>query len=266
MGIFDKKYDIEKDRLRVVFNIQSKSYDVYYGSTLLSYSKLNRKSRKYIENENHKLRTNDELLNYEIEKVMTKKRFDKLKSLGYSCDSFEYLGPVNGTMSKEIETLLNKLVMEEDVLLGIHRIGSDDSIEKIEDILKNGLKITGHFGVVGEEYKALKNNVGYYPNNKTIIKELMYADNYKNSRGSILVRIPDEDLRGKLFVVDENGETRLNPKYIVGYVPIYDKHHLEKVITLESLIKNNSSYGYTFSERENNEQSFFQELEHKVRR
>lgn len=267
MGIFEKKYDIVGDRLRIVFNFQEKKYDVYYGNNLISYSKLNRKSKKYIENENYKLRTNDELLNYEIEKVITKKRFDKLKSLGYSCDSFEYLGPVNGTMSKSMGEILNKLVMEEDVLLGIHRIGSDDSIEKIEDVLKNGLKITGHFGVVGEEYKALKNNVGYYPNNKTIIKELMYADNYKNSKGSILIRIPDVDLGGKLFVVDSTGVTRLNPKYIVGYVPVYENHHLEKIITLESLTKNNSSYNYVFQEKkDNDEQGYIQELEHKVRK
>ena len=45
-----------------------------------------------------------------------------------------------------MEDLLNRLVTENDVLLGIHRIGNNDSPEKIEDILKNGLEITGHLG------------------------------------------------------------------------------------------------------------------------
>ena len=97
-------------------------------------------------------------------------------------------------MSKQMEDLLNRLVTENDVLLGIHRIGNNDSPEKIEDILKNRLEITGHLGGAAQSNKELKNNVGYYPNNKTIIKELMYADKYKNSKGSILIRIPDTDL------------------------------------------------------------------------
>lgn len=266
MGLFEKKFDIAKDHLRIVFNPQEKSYNAYYGDTLIPYSKLNRKSKKHIESENNKLRTNPDILAYELEKAATKQRFDKLKSLGYSCDSFEYLGPLEGTMSKKMEDLLNMLVAEDNILLGIHRIGTNDSPEKIEDILKNGLEITGHLGGAAQSNRELKNNVGYYPNNKTIIKELMYADKYKNSKGSILIRIPDSDLEQTIFVVDNNEKTRLNPKYIVGYVPVYENHHLETIITKESINKTNSNYSYTFQNRPNESQYYQQETEYKKRR
>ena len=190
--------------------------------------------------------------------------FIKLKSLGFSCDSFEYLGPAQGTMSREMEALLSRLISEENVLLGIHRIGDNDSKEKIEDILTNGLEITGHLGGVAQSNKELKNNVSYYPNNKTIIKELMYADKYKNSKGSILIRIPDEDLKQNIFINTSDGETRLNPKYIVGYVPVYKNHHLELITTLETIKK--SKYSYNFQNTINENKDYYQEVPwHKIR-
>ena len=265
MGLFEKRYDLKKDCLRLVFDIEKKGYDFYYGNVLIDYSKLNRYTKKYLDNENNKLKNNVDLLNLEIEKDMIVRRFNKLKSLGYSCDSFEYLGVVNGSMSKQMEDLLNKLVCEDDVLIGIHRIGIDDSSKKISDILKNGLEITGHLGGSAKSNKELKNNVGYYPNNKTIIKELMYADNYKNSKGSILIRIPDVDLDKNIFVVDENNKTRLNPKYIVGYVPVFDNHHLETIITLDMIDKNND-FSYKFIEKEDNSYNYQVDNQYENRR
>ena len=265
MKIFKKKFDIEKDRLRIVFNSSKKIYVAYHGMNLIPHSSLNRKSQKYIDNKNKELETNFEILATELEKVASRERFDKLKSLGYTCDSFEYLGPVNGTMSKQIKELLNKLTTEENVLLGIHRIGTDDSLEKIEDILKNGLKITGHLGGAAQSNKDLNNNIGYYANNKTIIKELMYADKYKNSKGSILIRIPDEDLKQNIFINTSDGETRLNPKYIVGYVPVYKNYHLELITTLETIKK--SKYSYNFQNTINENKDYYQEVpSHKIRR
>ena len=67
-------------------------------------------------------------------------------------------------------------------------------------------------------------------------------------------------------MVDSNGKTRLNPKYIVGYVLLYENHHLETIITPHSLSKTNSSYDYTFQERINDSQIYQQEAEHKIRR
>lgn len=264
MGLFEKKYDIGEDRLRIVFNLQSKSYDVYYGPTLIPYSKLSRKSKKYIDNENNSLKTNPDVLAYEIRMAMIKQRFNKLNSLGYTCSSFEYLGVVNGTMSKDMEELLNKLTTEENVLLGIHRLkGSTDEMI-IQDILTNGLKMTGHNDGAIPGTNVLSNNVSYYPDNKVIIKELMYANLFKESEGSILIRIPDNELSQNIYIRDSNGGIRLNPKYIVGYVPLYDNHHLEKIITNQELSKTNSSYGYSFQEGTNINQYYEAENEYRI--
>lgn len=233
MKLFEKKWDIEKDRLRIEFDIDSQTYVPYYGLTKIPYDHLTKKSKKSLEHKQNLLLTDPILLENEKNRIKIKQRYNKLKSLGYDCDCFEYLGPVHGTMSKEIESYLNDLVKEADVLLGIRRIGTNDSTDKIADILVNGLEITGHTGIVsggGITPKELKNNVGYYPDNKTIIKELMYADCYKNSSGSILIRIPDEDLSNDIFITDKNGITRLEPKYIIGYIPIEPNHHIEKII------------------------------------
>lgn len=94
--------------------------------------------------------------------------------------------------------------------------------------------MTGHLGsgVVGNP--ELRNNVSYYPDNTTIIKELMYADTYKESIGSILIRIPDYDLRENIFITDINGLIRLNPKYNVGFVPV-NNHKIERILKAEDL-------------------------------
>lgn len=48
----------------------------------------------------------------------------------------------------------------------------------------------------------LRENVGYYPNNETIIKELINADTYKNSLRAILIRILDEEIDQNMFMID----------------------------------------------------------------
>lgn len=242
MGIFSRKLDIEKDHLRLVFNLEKEVYDAYYGDNFVPYQKLNRKSRKMLDAKNKLLKEDANLLLKEIEKAKTILRFNKLKSLGYSCNSFEYLGPNNGTMSPQVELFLNELVNEENVLIGVHRIGADDSPQKIADILTNGLEMTGHLGGIVLGSKQLNNNVSYYPNNKTIIKELLYANAYKASKGSILIRIPDDELTGNILFVDEKGKTRLKPKYIVGYVPLEENHHIETIIQ-----KNNMRNSYSYN-------------------
>ena len=59
----------------------------------------------------------------------------------------------------------------------------------------------------------------------------MYADLYKDSVGSILIKIPDNVLEsGEDIFVHDGIANRLNPKYIIGYVPLYKEHHIENII------------------------------------
>lgn len=255
MELFKKKYDIEKDRLRIIFNSNEQKYNVYRGNILIEYNELTRKSKKLLDSKNKELHANPKLLEKELEQEKIKLRFRKLQALGYTCGSFEYLGEMHGTMSKDIEELLNKLTTEENILLGIHRVKSSTPTEAIEDILINGLKMTGHQDGAVPNTSVLQNNVSYYPSNKTITKELMYADSFKNAKGSILIRIPDEDLQKNIYIIDQEGLVRLKPKYIVGYIPLYENHHLENIITPSQIKSKPSQNNYTF--KNNNESTIY---------
>ena len=229
MGLFSKKYDFMRDKVRLVFDVDTKSYYAYLGSKKLSNKELNRKSRKQVEEANDHLMSDSNLLNRELASAKIRQRFQKLKDLGYSCSSFEYLGKVEGKISDEIMNSIEKYFKEDNVLLGIHRVGLV-SDEVVSDILENGLIMSGHGNGAIHSSIELGQNVSYYADNRIVLKEMMYANVYKNSRGSILVRIPDTDLMGDIYLRKDK-EVRLNPKYIIGYFPVNEKHEVTEMIS-----------------------------------
>lgn len=236
MGLFSKKYDKEKDELKLVFNSEIKQYQLYFNDILIEYKDLNRKTKKFLDEKNKFLETSPYMIDYEmllVSKSRSIERRDFLSSIGYTPSNFE-TGGTTGTMSESLENYLNKLTSLDNVLIGIHRVGYLPD-KYIEDILINGLLITGHMGSGAISTPELGNNVSYYSDNKTIIKELMFADTYKNSKGSILIKIPDEDLTKNIFITT-NGQIRLNPKYIIGYIPV-SNHHIGTIITREDILK-----------------------------
>ena len=230
MGIFDKKYDLEKDRLRIEFDLNQCKYVIYYGQQLLSYDSLNRKTKKVLDEKNVKLYNDSNLYQSEMERAKRLERFKKLRSMGFTPGGFQ-CGGQGGTVSQNVGEYFNKLLQEENVLLGIHRIGADDSI--ITDVLTNGLIMSGHSGSGASSYVNLGDNVGFWEDNSIAINELMYTDKYKNSKGSFLIRIPDSDLKGNIYIQYSDGTIRLNPKYIVGYVPVEPNHHISRLIQIQ---------------------------------
>ncbi len=163
-------------------------------------------------------------------------RYEKLKKLGFPFTSFEtlYSERCDDVISDEMMEFLQGLTSEDNVLVGIHRTGNA-SLEDIESILTYGLII----GTLNENTTntpiRLFNNVSYYPDNKTIIKEIINADAHKGSLGAILIRIPDEDLSENLFFVDaEAGNFILDPKYVIGFIPVEAGGHIKEIITPNS--------------------------------
>lgn len=236
--LFSKKLNIKQDHLIRLFDINNRCY--YYIKyikkdeyIIINYEDLDRKSKKQFLLDNKELLTNDILYQNEVEKYKTDIRRDYLYSLGYSCDSFEALvreDNIKGNIEDSINNYLDNLLAEDNVLIGIHRVGNYFTEDIMNDIFNNGLKITGHMnGAITT--KELKNNVSYYPNNKTIKKELLYANSYKSSLGSILIRIPDSKLEenSDILLVDGN-DIRLNPKYIIGYVPVYENNTINNIV------------------------------------
>lgn len=226
------RLDIYKNNLTIRFNYKEKKYMAYLpnGEQALD---LNLKSEKILAKKNKELLLNPNLLEKKMQEAKTALRYEKLKNMGFRCDSFEVLYSERGfdVIGDDLARYLDQLVHEDDVLIGIHRTGSA-SLDDIAKILKYGLVITRLNGSTTNSSIQLGNNVGYYPNNETIIKELINADAYKSSLGSILIRIPDCDLEKDIFMIDmETGNFILDPAYIVGFIPVEKDGHISEIIT-----------------------------------
>lgn len=104
-------------------------------------------------------------------------------------------------------------------------------MSNIENILRYGLVIAELNGYVVNSPINLRENVSYYLNNGTIIKELINADSYKNSLGAFLIRIPDKELDQNIFMIDtEFLNVILDPVDIVGFVPVSPKGYISEII------------------------------------
>lgn len=233
MKFFSDKLDIKRDNLEIRFNCDEQKYMAYSPDGIPVFN-LNSSSEKILGKRNKELLMNPELLIKEMRASIDVSRYAKLRELGFPCISFEVLFSARDTdvISLEMSDYLSKLTSEEDVLIGIHRTG-DASLDDIANILRYGLVMSKLNGNATNSPIHLMNNVSYYPNNKTIIKELVNADSYKNSLGAILIRIPDEDLAKNIFMIDsETGEFILDPLYVIGFVPVEENGHISEIITL----------------------------------
>lgn len=229
MGLFDKKYDVDKDKLMRQF-LPDEGY--YYVKVIagkkvkIGSSELNSKTNRLLKEENQKLASDRELLEKEAKRFYLAERQRKLEKLGYPCHSFEYLGEVQGSISP----------LMQDFLLGVHRVKKGVSMADIGDILENGLIIYGHLAGATNSKRDLASTVSYYPDNRTVLKELMYANEYKNASGSILIRIPDEDLeKDDDIYITAGNNVRVNPKYILGFVPVDKNHYVDRLVTKTDL-------------------------------
>ena len=251
MGISDlfRKYGA-KDYIYMLFNPETNKYEYHlYRDTAIPYKKLDKESRQKLDAKNEELIKNPNLINEEIAKIEHEKkeisRAKELAAMGYSCGSTiimsdKPLSPIPEAFSKTLDNMLS----EEHVLYGICRTGM--SLEYIKDALENGLIMTGHGFNVSQSAVSLHQNVGYYPDNMQVKEELLNAHGYKGSHGSLLIRIPDEDLKAKNLFIERQGEfKRLNPKYIVGYVPIMELPNgtvtIDRIFTLQDLRKKEES-------------------------
>ena len=247
MGIFKKKYDYEEDRLRYEFDLEEDRYCFYMNGKRLDNKEINLKSRRFLKRKN-KLTEEEKIERRKIAKSVEEYRreglerkalVDKRKENGMdlSYGSFE-MPDVERKFSKEIQEYLEDLTSPEkndQYVVGIHRIGPDDG--HLENIFSQGIIVQGHATGAARGTPSLGNTVGYYPDNRTIVKEVGLAYLYKESKGSIVVKIPKEDIiSNNIYVMDEEAKNMyLNPKYIVWYFTIEDDRTVEKRVTGDTL-------------------------------
>lgn len=252
----NRKYNLKKDDLKKVFDLKTNEYcySLNYVTHLvpLPYENLDIKTKIALLRENKKLLKDKDLLFMEQQKAQekinrinkAKERNNYLKSIGFSCDSFVCYNHENGSVSDNLNAYLEELLNEEHVLIGIHRVGYYFNDEIKQDIFENGLILSGHLssgGLIQDTH--IRYNVSYYPDNHEILSQLMYAGGYKDSKGSILIRIPDSELE-KLddLYISDGIQPRLNPKYIVGYVPVYENSHIENIEMNPNFVKEKETY------------------------
>ncbi len=253
MGIFTKKFDYEKDFLRLQFVLEYQRYVFYYGKEEVPYYLLNKKTKKKIDFENDQLLNHPQLLQKKVYAAKLGKRYEFLSSKGLDCEGFESFSKDDGNMSHEMKLYLDYLTAKENVVLGIHRIKKSSENDVI-DMVISGLIMTGHSSsIIVENPIKLTDNVSVYADNKKIMKELTHADAYKSAIGSLLIEIPDADLDKNIYIVDDKGDIRLNPKYILGFVPIEDNHYIRRIITAEDF----KNYGYCVDSKVDGKKLFF---------
>jgi len=248
MGLFSKKYDYERDGLRYEFDLGEDKYCFYKNGVRLSDKEISLASRRFLKKKNNLTPDEKEqrravarnVRAQEEDRIKRKEAIDKRREAGIDLkyDSFEVDSTEQPKFSEEVRTYLDDLTSEEkdgEYVLGIHRIGVSE--EHLADIFNQGIKVQGHMMGAAKGIPELKNTVGYYPSNRTIMKEVAYAYAYRQSKGSIVVKIPKEDIASNnIYVTDEEGKDMyLNPKYIVGYFPIEEDRTVATIVTKDKL-------------------------------
>lgn len=249
MGIFSKKYDYEEDSLRYEFDLEEDKYCFFKNGKKLTSKEITLKSRRFLKRKNQMTEEQRQgrrdvaktVQEQEEERKKRKDAIDKRRENGINLKygAFEVASINAPKYSQEVKAYLEDLTDEEkndEYIVGIHRIGASE--EHLESLFSQGIRVQGHMMGAAKGTPELGNTVSYYPENKTIMKEVAFAYVYKESKGSIVVKIPKTDIiSNNIYVTDEDGKYMyLNPKYIVGYFPIEEDKTVEKIVTKDTIV------------------------------
>jgi len=132
-----------------------------------------------------------------------------------------------GYMSQELGEELDKLFLDNDYIIGIHRTGYTSINENIlKDIFENGLINNGH-AMVGAPVGQcdIEKTVSLFNDFAVLCGQLKSSHGYKCSEGCVIVRIPKEclyesDKEPMPMYYESEGVIRLLPQFIYGYVPV----------------------------------------------
>ena len=215
------------------FNPETNKYCYYDNGKPMPYNSLPKNLQRNLDEKNAVLSENQDLIIKEVRGRNLRPRFEKLKEMGLTLESTKYGSKIpTSPIPSDFSSKLDNMFSEENVLYGIHRIGSS-SDDDVLDILEHGLIITGATSSGVCKY-GLDYNVGYYLDNMDIKAELLNASGFRNSKGSILIRIPDEALSSGRYLVEKDGVIRLDPRFIVGYVPLVFK--VDGTVTIDKIL------------------------------
>lgn len=150
------------------------------------------------------------------------------KDLAKDYDSFGYL-PYD--IGKNFEENLDF----DNYKIGIHATGysnfDEEGIEKVfkEGLINNGDRMLG----INSNYIDTEKTVTFLSNFTLFVGRLKSVNNYKNSKGAFIIKIPKEyinnekeDIKNKPIYKEDNGIYRLLGEYIYGHISIDQKGNI----------------------------------------
>lgn len=123
-----------------------------------------------------------------------------------------YIDEVTGITLQELYDFKS-----DEYIIGIHRTASTP-----EEVLRKGIVMRGNDFTM---------HVQPFRNYPFLLREIKYCESYKLSNGCFIVKIPKKDVYAKdmnkytepIYYIDEEGNLRLRPEFVVAYVPVCDK-------------------------------------------
>ena len=172
-----------------------------------------------------------------IKDSKTLKFFENLKNGSYFLkQAYDY--DTYGFMSKELGEELEKLFMDENCVIGIHRTGETSVNESIlQDIFSNGLINGGKSMQLGSNSDSfnIENTVSIFNKFQYLISQIKASHGYKSSDGCIILKIPKSclglDSNNPLPLYNiKDGKCYINPAFIFGYVPVDFKGNVGNIV------------------------------------
>ena len=109
----------------------------------------------------------------------------------------------------------------------------------LNDIFNKGLYSNGHVlsgGITG--MYDIEKTVSFYNSFVELCVNIKQCGGYKNSKGCIILIIPKElKQSNQLFYIDSEGQVRILPEYIYGYIPVNN-------MIVDSIIYNHNYKNY----------------------
>ncbi len=137
-------------------------------------------------------------------------------------DRNEIYKDMNYKIDKNIGEILQQLYEYESdkYLIGIHRTASTP-----KEIFKSG--------IIYDEYPNIHDHVQIFQNFPFMLREIMYAENYKISNGVFIIKVPKSSIKGEknvdvepLYYRGKDGKVYLRPEFICAYIPVYKRELL----------------------------------------
>lgn len=141
-------------------------------------------------------------------------------------------------MEQQLGEELEKIFMDKDCVIGIHRTGNtmiNDIV--LNNYFSNGIIMLDKSMQIGRANKSfdIENTVSIFNKFQYIISQIKACNNYKSSNGCMILKIPksciglDNNKPLPLYQI-KNNNCYIRPDFIYGYIPVDYKGNVSNII------------------------------------